>query len=166
MNDATTKQIEYIQSLKSQRVKTEQVAEALEVARSLWEIERFSKKAASIVIEVLMDAPVQQDRPTPEGATKTWDSQGMHQLEGAIYKVQLSQNGRLYAKLLVRQAGGGWHFEYAPGAVYKLSEETKMDLEQGKQFGALYGTCCVCGRTLTNEDSIEAGIGPICAEKF
>jgi hypothetical protein len=33
-------------------------------------------------------------------------------------------------------------------------------------FGKRYGACSVCGRTLENEESINRGIGPICAEKF
>ena len=32
-------------------------------------------------------------------------------------------------------------------------------------YGKLTGTCCLCGRKLENEASVEAGIGPICAEK-
>jgi hypothetical protein len=35
-----------------------------------------------------------------------------------------------------------------------------------KAYGQETGICCVCNAQLTNEDSIEAGIGPICAEKF
>lgn len=33
-------------------------------------------------------------------------------------------------------------------------------------FGKLTGCCCICGRMLTNEVSVERGIGPICAEKY
>ena len=33
-------------------------------------------------------------------------------------------------------------------------------------YGRRTGECCICGRELTNHVSIEAGIGPICAEKF
>ena len=29
-----------------------------------------------------------------------------------------------------------------------------------------YGKCSVCARTLTDEDSINRGIGPVCAERF
>jgi len=36
-------------------------------------------------------------------------------------------------------------------------------LEEMKLYGRRTGNCCLCGRTLTNESSIEAGIGPICA---
>jgi len=35
-------------------------------------------------------------------------------------------------------------------------EETAMS------YGKVTGTCCCCGRTLTNKLSIELGIGPIC----
>lgn len=33
-------------------------------------------------------------------------------------------------------------------------------------FGVQTGSCACCGRELTNEESVAAGIGPICAEKF
>lgn len=34
------------------------------------------------------------------------------------------------------------------------------------KFGQRSGICCVCGAGLTNHTSIDAGIGPICAEKM
>lgn len=42
----------------------------------------------------------------------------------------------------------------------------KNPLEAAKASGRLSGRCCSCGRDLTDPDSIEAGIGPICAQKF
>lgn len=33
-------------------------------------------------------------------------------------------------------------------------------------YGRLTGTCCICGRMLEDPNSIEAGIGPVCAERF
>lgn len=57
-------------------------------------------------------------------------------------------------------------FEYAPGVVRTLSDTTRMSIAEAKAFGALYGTCCACGRTLTREDSIERGYGSVCAKKF
>lgn len=33
-------------------------------------------------------------------------------------------------------------------------------------YGQRTGQCCICGRELTNHASIDAGIGPICAEKY
>jgi|ADGO01.1.fsa_nt_gi hypothetical protein len=94
---------------------------------------------------------------------------GMYILDGVIYKVQhaVHGSGSQYAKRLVAGAPGERAtFVYAPGVVRKLRPEHRMTMDQAREFGALYGTCCQCGRVLTNEDSIEAGIGPICASKL
>lgn len=45
-------------------------------------------------------------------------------------------------------------------------ERTLITLDEAKEFGALYGTCCVCARTLTNEESISQGIGPVCGGRL
>ena len=119
------------------------------------------RAAASEVIEHLLAAPKKDTAPAVEAP------EGMHRLDGVIYKVQraVHGSGNLYAKALIED-GGGWLFEYAPEVVRRLSEATKLSLDEAKQFGALYGTCCVCGRTLTNEESIEYGIGPVCRTRY
>lgn len=38
--------------------------------------------------------------------------------------------------------------------------------EAARAFGKETGTCCCCGRTLSDPVSVEAGIGPICANKW
>lgn len=97
---------------------------------------------------------------------------GMYRKDGEIYKVQVAVHGsgRLYAKRLVvtefDDAPAEVSFEYATGAIRTLTLADRMTLEEAKAFGALYGTCCVCGRTLTDERSIEEGIGPVCAKRF
>lgn len=82
-----------------------------------------------------------------------------------VWKVVTSQtSGKPYAKKLDMASG---RFEYAPGAMKHLvSEATPLSLEIAKKYGALYGRCMICGRTLTDEGSIEAGIGPICAGRL
>lgn len=86
-----------------------------------------------------------------------------------IYKVQsaIHGSGRLYAKRLVVDGNtNAVSFGYDRGAIKNLNARWRMTSEQAKEFGALYGSCMVCGRTLTNEASIEAGIGPVCAGKL
>lgn len=95
---------------------------------------------------------------------------------GDIYKVQVAHHGsgRLYAKKLValdvpRVKRGKEHshdFEYAPGAVNRIQLAWRMTREKAAEWGRLYGSCCKCGTILTDEKSIAAGIGPICAEGF
>lgn len=173
-NTATEKQVEFIKSLKAQRDLTaeDNLGERLvTLARELWAAEAFTKEAASATIEGLKGLPyVQRRSETPSEAVE-----GMHRVDGVVYKVQRSpESGRLYAKKLVFEhhhdigdsgLKGIWKFEYAKGAMRLLSAQTQMTLEEAKEWGVLYGTCCVCGRTLTNEESIAAGIGPICSGK-
>jgi hypothetical protein len=48
----------------------------------------------------------------------------------------------------------------------KLIELGNNPMEAAVAYGKRTGECSCCGRTLTNAESIERGIGPICAEKF
>ena len=90
---------------------------------------------------------------------------GMYSFQGRIVKVQIAVHGsgNLYAKELNPITK---EFEYVKGLVNKLHPENKMSIEEAKAFGKLYGICCCCGRTLTDEYSIANGIGPICAGKY
>lgn len=101
-------------------------------------------------------------RPSQTRTSAVQVGEGMYRKDGVIYKVQkaIHGSGHLYVKRLTETG-----FEYAAGALGALREEHKMTLEECKEYGALYGTCCVCGRTLTDENSIAAGIGPVCAGK-
>ena len=40
-----------------------------------------------------------------------------------------------------------------------------LSMDDMVAYGRLFGLCCVCGRALDDEKSIEAGIGPVCAKK-
>lgn len=146
---------EFLNSLKAQLVtkgslspKQYAAAEKCKVREDEWQ----AKKAAAA------------SKPKEQSAPVTPVTEGMYRKDGVIYKVQraVHSSGNLYAKQLI-QHGDDWRFEYAPGVIKKLTAEDKMSLDEAKAWGALYGTCCVCGRTLTDEDSIQAGIGPVCA---
>jgi hypothetical protein len=57
-------------------------------------------------------------------------------------------------------------FEYrGRKPLYSLKPDMRLTIEEARQFGALYGTCCICGRMLTNELSIALGIGPVCGRR-
>lgn len=88
--------------------------------------------------------------------------EGMYRRDGIVYKVQraVHGSGHLYAKILQ-----GTTFTVAPGAISALRPEHQMTLDDAKEYGRLYGVCCRCGRTLTDESSIAAGIGPVCSGK-
>jgi hypothetical protein len=48
----------------------------------------------------------------------------------------------------------------------QLIDFCKAPMEAAIKHGRKTGNCACCGRQLTNKDSIELGIGPICAENW
>ncbi|XAO35593.1 hypothetical protein SEA_MORGANA_159 [Gordonia phage Morgana] len=80
-----------------------------------------------------------------------------------VYEVKLSKADRPYAKVLSETTG---RFTYDKGAIYHLEGATPMTLAEAAAYGKRTGRCCVCGRTLTNPTSVEAGIGPVCSGRF
>jgi hypothetical protein len=115
-------------------------------------------------------------------------TEGWYKLGDDIYKVQraVHGSGNLYAKLLVveeladeelneaqriwkeREPTRMFHsasWQYAQGAIRRLRGEHRLSDEDAKMFGRLYGVCVKCARTLTKEESIERGMGDVCAGK-
>lgn len=106
--------------------------------------------------------PRQQRRENPEPEA------GMYRLEdGTIVRVYLGQkSGRMLAKQLVSD-GDHHEYEYMGAARRFITTETaKLTLEEAKEFGRMTGHCCVCARRLDVPESVEAGIGPVCASRL
>lgn len=103
---------------------------------------------------------------TPAGAPAAAVTEGWYDLDGTVYKVQRAVNGsgNLYAKVLVIEGTSGT-WQYEPGAMRKLAGATRLTVEAAAAYGKLYGVCMACGRTLTDEVSIEQGIGPVCSKR-
>jgi hypothetical protein len=57
-------------------------------------------------------------------------------------------------------------FECSDADKLAVIEACSDPSKAAKAFGKAWGVCSVCHRTLTNDESIALGIGPICAEKF
>lgn len=89
-------------------------------------------------------------------------SEGIFWLDGYLIKViQSEETGRFYAKRWNLQ-----EWEYAgSGPLHFLTEEHRVSADIAAQFGALTGRCVFCNRKLTDEASIAAGFGPVCAGK-
>jgi hypothetical protein len=119
------------------------------------------RKAASALIDHLFKAPkvavVATEVPLPSG---------IYAVGTDVYKVYWNQGKThmLAKRLEVTNGSGSW--TYAGAAARFVKAEQQMTLAQAKEFGAIYGVCCNCGATLTDETSIEAGIGPVCAKRF
>lgn len=89
-------------------------------------------------------------------------SEGYYSHDSNIYRVRTSKrSNKRYAMKLT-----GKRFEYAPGAVYKLTAQDRLTTAQAAEYGRRTGQCAICGRTLTNADSVARGIGPVCLERI
>ena len=147
-NLATPKQVAFIKSLMEQK----------SVPADSVDFDSLTKSGASITIESLLAMA------TPKAATVEALEVGMYVRDGEIYRVQKSrETGNLYAKHLDSET---LKFAYAPGIVKTLTPADKMSLEVAKAWGLQTGTCCVCARTLTDPESVEQGIGPVCAGRL
>jgi hypothetical protein len=110
------------------------------------------------------------DRAAPAA---TPAGEGWYRLDGRVYKVQkaVHGSGHLYAKRLdvpadIRPGSVKGEWVYAPGMVNRLTDADRLTVDEAAAMGRLYGMCMVCGKTLTDEDSIEAGIGPVCIKRL
>jgi hypothetical protein len=82
-----------------------------------------------------------------------------------VYEVCKSARGFTYAKRLVPK-GKRATFTYAPGAIKGCADWKPLTVEVAGAMGRKFGFCCICGRTLTNPESVEAGIGPVCGGRL
>lgn len=85
--------------------------------------------------------------------------EGMYKVGDNIFKVyRTRESDILVTKQLIDE-----HFEYTGKKPLSfITAEHRMTLDEAKAYGQVTGTCCVCGRKLTNETSIANGIGPVC----
>lgn len=77
-------------------------------------------------------------------------------------------------KVKVKYSKKGYPHIYEPTFIHGASQEGSKIIAAIEangaalaiEYGKATGTCGVCSKTLTNPDSIAAGIGPICQGKF
>jgi len=120
------------------------------------------KRTASAMIDNLKSH--ESLRPERPQAAELED--GIYKIDGQVRKVYHTVHGNN------TQVAKAWDedsrsFEYVGKRGLKgLTPAHKMTLAEAVEFGSIYGICCNCSRTLTDEHSIEAGIGPVCAKRF
>jgi hypothetical protein len=162
-NTATPKQIEFINSLKTSRdLEDFATALALDLSRQLWKRGEFTKEAASATIDALKAAPrktAEPERPEPEA--------GVYRDGDRLFRVYLGQNS---GKMLVQEIKGDTgtiDYTYLGLAVKHLpASATRLGLEEVGALGKTFDHCLVCGRRLDVPESVDRGIGPVCAAKY
>lgn len=166
---ATDRQVDYIKFLLDTRAGDEARTARISERIADGTMDRQFASEAITYLKACAKKPVAPRefivRPEPQAIL----SEGMYRMDGDIYRVQRSrESGNLYAKVMILPAfpGDKPGFEYAKGAIRRLTAEHRMSLEDAKAWGVETGICCVCGAFLTDPESVEAGIGPVCGKRF
>lgn len=150
---ATESQISYAQSLLASR----EVSDTFRA--TLGDITALSKREASALIDTLRSFPYAPRAPRTSAPTSDL-VEGIYFANDEVYKVKRSSAGRMYALKLV---GSSWSYDSAH--VRGLTLAHRITPEQASEFGIRTGVCAICGIPLTNLDSLERGIGPVCARR-
>lgn len=90
---------------------------------------------------------------------------GMYRMDDALYRVKVSRTGNWYAEVAVKpepESGRkSLKWDYL-GKRVNLSTAVALD---DAEAGKFVGYCVRCNAELTVPESIERGMGPVCAKK-
>lgn len=186
---ASERSLKYMRDLARERDTAAMLAGMPDNWRHYYQKALVSDQAAQSDVSKFIDQLKKQPRKTLPGtnipvqtrATNALED-GVYQLPpnaggspdgGTIYKVYHTVHGanvQVAKELVPHQNTDGiidsWEFQYRGRApLHYIKPEHKLSLDEAREFGELYGVCCCCGRTLTNELSIALGIGPICGDR-
>ena len=112
----------------------------------------------SMLIDRLKASPwLPKDKPA-----KNQLAEGVYLKDGVYIKAQASKSGGgMYGK--VWENG---HWSYAPGLLAGVTAEMALTAEQAKAWGDETHHCVFCSLALTDDRSITAGYGPVCATNY
>jgi hypothetical protein len=131
------------------------------------ELPKLTRTQASALIDYLLTLPMRER--TPEVATQAEVPAGRYavEIDGTVrfYAVDRPETGRWAGWTFVERQVSDDFMRISKGEQARALEAIREAgfAEASKLYGRELGVCGVCGRTLTNEESRAAGIGPKCA---
>lgn len=153
----TTRQRQFIANLFEERVTDSIVVPPLEA---------MTTKMASAMIGQLLAAPKKQQqvakRLIPDGRYAVDTPEGLR-----FYVVNTRDRGPYAGVQFISRQSGDNRLRIGPNERSTAKVLIAADPKAATvRYGRELGVCGVCGRTLTDEESRAAGIGPVCAARF
>lgn len=164
---ASQKQFDLIKSLLSERVLDADLEELVSAARALAVEGLLESRRASELIDALFAAPRKTEQ-AEEPEAGVYVVNGDHYVR--VYHGQ--QSGRMLAKRIhMEQDGGEWtvSYEYLGAASRVLvpsATPQRLSIEEVGSLGITTNHCLICGHRLDDPESVDRGIGPVCAAKY
>lgn len=160
---ATEKQIAFIKKLVAEKQTDQRTEDLLTAARAAAMAGGLSSKAASAVIDALIACPRKTDARDEYTA-------GIYAVDGdTIVRVYLGQQSGVMLAKQVHVQDGEVSYDYLGTARKVLSAATtwtRLELSEVGSLGITSGHCLICGRRLDDPESVDRGIGPVCAENY
>ena len=165
MNTMTPAQCDLIKRLQEERdlSLSPDALGALANLRNLWRDGLATTRAASRTISLLLDAPnlphpIERD---PEAGVYVSEETGEY------LRAYLGQaSGRMLAKQIHIEPGEVSYTYLGAARRYLTPDYRRCTLEEAGSLGKASGICIHCGRRLDDPESVDRGIGPICADKY
>jgi hypothetical protein len=134
-------------------------------AYDLATIARAPRPTREVVAEVTVEVPVVETVPAGRYAVATEDG-AVNTL--AFYKVDRPTEGKWAGYVFVKlmRSDEEVRLSRAAGATVLAKIAAVGAKEASAAYGREIGSCGVCSRTLTNDDSREIGIGPDCRARL
>lgn len=174
---ATVRQLEFLATLRKERVVDEALAG--DIAFELEQPSGPSRKIVSELIDDLLKAPHTRSHQTLHGPKQNVLPDHLREIPAGRYAVDGADGKLRFVKVDRPEDGAwaGWTFvstqagdefhrlqhDQANKALTRIHEAGARDASV--RYGRELGQCGVCGRTLTDENSRAAGIGPVCVMK-
>lgn len=169
----TERQIEFASTLLTERDLTSEdrpkFAARLRAIASSWDTElaKMTKDQASALIEYLLTLPVKKSMTTVDA-----DIPAGHyaiELNGDLMFVKVDRpiEGRWAGYTFVTRQSGDDYLRITRALSDQVISKILADTpkEAAIRYGHELGRCAICHRSLTNEESRESGIGPVCRAK-
>jgi hypothetical protein len=157
IDPVSEKQLSYLDLLIKTRANADQYTDLFLQAENKSAIFSLDRDQAKNLIDQLVRLPKNQKSEVDLEV-------GAYLHDGIVYSVRKnSGSGRLHA-FSFNADRKQWVF--VRDMVYKITQEERLTLAQAMQFGASTGYCVHCGRTLTVQKSVVAGMGRVCATKY
>ena len=170
MKLATDKQINFINSLAAERnvqVETKGLSRqsASDLIGNLLKMPRPAKEVSAAPVSGL------DLRPVPSGRYAAEDDEGVLR----FFKINAPEQGRWAGWIFVDIYASDYTYKqgrqkpgqaYSGKSVHALTTIASDPKTAAMRYGQELGVCGVCGRTLTDPESIAKGIGPVCEGRF
>lgn len=154
---ATEKQIAFINRLQEERVID---SELMRISRDVWRAGSFTKEYASALIDEMMKSP------KAKAARQPIVQAGIYENDGHLYRVYFGQQS---GKMLVKsvELDEGVEYRYLGAAARVLPKDARrLTVEEVGSLGKAWDHCLCCGRRLDDPESVDRGIGPVCAKRY